>query len=201
VSWEGPGLEAWRPWQPAELARRLTGSRACWSVVGGWSIDLFAGRATRAHHDLELATIPSDLAALRRQLGGVFFAVGGGRVRRLDDDEPTPAGCHQHWLLDEAAGAWRVDVMVEPGDAATWVFRRDERVRAPRGQMTARTSAGIPYLRPHGALLYKAASCSAKDEADFDAVAAHLADEDRRWLEESLELVYPGHPWLARLRG
>src|SRR5437660_1685859 len=49
--------------------------------------------------------------------------------------------------------------MIEPGDAEWWVYRRDDRVRAPRVEMVARTGDGIPYLLPHGALLYKAKSC------------------------------------------
>ena len=197
--WDGPGVDAWRPWTPTELARRLAGSTACWSVVGGWSVDLFVGTVTRPHHDLEIATIQPDLAAIRRCLGGACFAVGGGSVRRLADDEPSPPGCHQHWLLDEEAGAWRVDVMVEPGDAGRWVFRRDERVSAPRHEMTGRTTNGIPFLKPHGALLYKAKAPAAKDEADFQTVVPRMDEADRQWLHTTLQLVDPGHPWLSRL--
>ncbi len=198
--WEDPRLDAWQPWTPAEIARRLATAAAGWCVAGGWSIDLFAGRTTRTHHDLEIATTRSDFDTIRRHLGGPFFAVADGKVRRLAEGESTPPGRFQHWLLDEAAGAWRVDVMVEPGDAETWVFRRDERVRARREAMTGRTADGIPYFMPHGCLLYKAKSCSAKDEADFDTAAPLMDQADRLWLVEKLELVHPAHPWLARLR-
>jgi hypothetical protein len=169
--------------------------------VGGWSIDLLLGRMTRPHHDLEIATIRQDVAVIRGQLAGlVFHTVGEGTVRRLADDEPGPSDRYQHWALDEEAGAWRVDVMVEPGDSELWVFRRDERIAAPRENMVATTSGGIPYLKPHGSLLYKAKYHSPKDEADFTAVVELMDTADRRWLRAGLELVHPGHPWLDRLR-
>jgi hypothetical protein len=169
-------------------------------VVGGWSIDLFVGRITRPHHDLEVATIRPDLAPIRQRLAGlVFHAVGDGSVRRLADDEPSPSERYQHWVLDEQAEAWRLDVMVEPGDSELWVFRRDGRVTAPRARMVTTTSDGIPFLKPHGSLLYKAKHQLAKDDADL-AVAVDLMEiGERSWLRAALELVYPGHPWLDRL--
>jgi hypothetical protein len=141
--------------------------------------------------------------AVRQQLSGpglALFAARDGHVRRLADDEPSPPGCHQHWLLDESAGVWRADVMVEAGDASLWVYRRDARVSEARERMIGRTPTGIPYLKPHGALLYKAKSTRPKDDADFQMVVARMSSPDREWLRAALELVYPDHPWLGRLR-
>jgi len=59
---------------------------------------------------------------------------------------------------------------------------------------------GIPYGRPEIVLLFKAKhSDRDRDQADFEAVAPRLEPERRRWLAEELELVHPGHPWLADL--
>jgi len=33
----------------------------------------------------------------------------------------------------------------------------------------------------------------------IEAVVPRLEPERRRWLAEALELVHPGHPWLAEL--
>jgi hypothetical protein len=38
-----------------------------------------------------------------------------------------------------------------------------------------------------------------KDEGDFAAVLPHLGQERRQWLSEALELIHPGHHWLAEL--
>lgn len=198
--WDGPGVQAWHPWSPNEVASRLGGVALDWCVVGGQSIDLFLGEQTRVHLDLEIAIQRADLPAVREQLSDVVFhTVVDGSVRRLALDEPGPLDRHQHWGLDERAGAWRIDVMVEPGDSGTWIYRRVERVRAPRDEMVGRTADGIPYLRPHGALLYKAASPSSKDEADLQAVIGRLDPDAKAWLAASLDRLHPDHPWRARL--
>jgi len=198
--WDGPGIEAWRAWAPSEVTRRLAGAPVVWCVVGGWAIDLFLGHQTREHDDLEIATVHSDLPLVRRQFAGlVFHSVGDGMVHRLDDDEVGPPEHHQHWVLDETAGFWRVDVMVEPGDTDRWVFRRNHGVSAPRSEMIGTTAEGIPYLKPHGVLLYKAKAQRDKDHADFDAVLDAITATERRWLRDALSTLHPGHTWLSGL--
>jgi hypothetical protein len=196
--WEGPGLDAWHAWTPGEVAERLAGVDVPWCVVGGWAIDLFVGHETRPHADLEIAVLRPDLPRIRRALAGYrFHAVGEGEVRALADGEEPPAGRHQNWVLDPDVHAWRVDVMLEPGDATTWVFRRDPTVRAPRADMMGHTAEGIPFLRPHGALLYKAKAVRPKDEHDLATCLPRLPAPERAWLAAALARVHPGHPWLT----
>jgi Aminoglycoside-2''-adenylyltransferase len=155
--WDGPGLDAWQPWTPAEAAHALADVEVPWCVVGGWAIDLFVGRTTRPHSDLEIAVLRADFARVRRALPAYrFHVVGEGEVRALPDGENPPADRHQNWALDPAAQAWRMDVMLEPGDAEVWMFRRDPAIRAARSAMVDRTADGIPFLRPQGTLLFKA---------------------------------------------
>lgn len=199
VHWDGPGLEAWQPWTPVEAAHRLADVAVNWYVVGGCAIDLFLGASTRVHDDLEIAILRADFDAVRDHLHGfVLHAVGDGEVRRLQAGASPPADKHQNWVLDPVANAWRMDVMLEPGDAQTWVFRRDERVRAPRSQMM-RVRAGIPYLAPEAVLLFKAKYVREKDEADFGACLPRLEGDARTWLVNALSRVHPGHAWIARL--
>jgi len=201
MRWDGPPLEAWAAWRPSEVARRLAGVKASWCVVGGWAIDLFLGRETRAHEDLEIAVPRAEFAAIRARLTGfALHAVGDGEVRALGPDEPPPPDRHQNWVLDPRANAWRVDVMLEPGDADTWVYRRDESIRAPRAAMVGATPDGVPYLAPQAALLFKAkAATRAKDEADFEAVLPELDSAARAWLRDALAQTQPEHPWARRL--
>lgn len=200
VTWEGPGVEAWQPWTPRDVAARLDGLAVTWCVVGGWAVDLFLGEETRPHEDLEIATQRAHLSTIRRRLAGfVFHAVGDGSVQRLGPDEQGPADCHQHWVLDERAGEWRVDVMVEPGDEEWWVYRRDESIRMPRAEMVATTADGVPYLLPHGLLLYKAKNDRDKDWADFAQVAPRMDAASRAWLATAIDQQHPGHPWVRLL--
>ena len=198
--WDGPGFDAWRgAWTPQEAGQALAGLQAPWCVVGGWAIDLFLGRQTRPHGDLEIAIVREDLPAVRAHLGKYrFHAVGDGEVRALAAGEAPPPDKHQTWVLDAPVQLWRIDVMCEPGDHATWVFRRDERITAPREQMIA-VRDGIAYLRPEGAILFKAKAQRPKDEADFLACLPHMSPEARAWLRHALELAHPSHAWTERL--
>ena len=45
-----------------------------WFVSGGWAVDLFVGRLTREHHDVEIGAFHSDQDALRRHLARWNFS-------------------------------------------------------------------------------------------------------------------------------
>ena len=195
-----PSIEAWAPWTPQEVTRRLSLVRAPWSIVGGWALDLWRGAPTRPHHDIEIAVPRGSFPAVRTALetDTVVYAAGGGTLRRLAPADPFPRDKHQCWVRD--GRVWRLDAMLEPGDAARWVFRRDERLEAPRDRLVRRTAGGIPYLAPEAILLFKAKGTRDKDEADFAAAAPDLDAEARAWLIGALERTAPGHPWIARLK-
>ena len=198
--WEGPPLEAWDAWRPEAAAERLAGLAAPWCVVGGWAIDLWLGEETRAHGDLEIAVVEADFPAVRRALAGYrLFLPMDGSVRALADNAAPPADCHQTWVMEEAAQAWRLDVFREPGDARTWVYRRDPSLTRPRAEMEGRTTGGIRFLRPEGVLFYKAKATRPKDEADFTVAAPRMDGGARAWLRAALERFHPGHAWIARL--
>lgn len=144
----------------------------------------------------EIRALIANLTAETDRVCATIEQLDHGQVQ---GDASRLPGWHQAWMLDETIDGWRLDVMVEPGDSNTWVYRRDGRITARRDEMIGRTSSGIPYLRPHGALLYKAARPRPKDEADFAIAAPHLRAAERRWLTEALAMAYPGHPWIRRL--
>lgn len=197
---DGPGLEAWEAWSPAEAAARLDGSGVGWWVVAGWAIELFLGEQIRPHGDLEIAIQAADFPRLRSHLEDVeFFAVGSGEIIALASGEEIDPEFHQRWILEPGPQKWRMDVMLQPGDGDTWVFRRDESITAPRSEMVGMTSDGIPFERPQGVLLYKAKAARPKDEADFAACVAVMDAESRRWLADALTRAHPGHPWIERL--
>ena len=178
----------------------LEGVDVHWCVVGGWAIDLWLGTVTRPHDDLEIAIPHASFAAMRAHLRGfALFSVGDGEVLRLADEAEQPADKHQAWVLDVAAGRWRMDVMQEPGDLATWAFRRDPSITLPRRDAILHRD-GIPFLAPQCALLFKAKYMRPKDVADFERCAPTLDGDQRDWLRDAVARAHPGHAWIALLR-
>ena len=182
----------------AAVTEALHGLDVPWCIAGGWAIDLFLGRRTREHGDLDLAIFRDGQARLRGHLAGWSFRVarhgvlvewGEGEWLAAPYHEihaRSPAGLAAEFLLNERAGD-------------EWVFRRDPAVRCPAAEWIERSPGGLPVLSPAIVLLYKAKAPRASDLLDFHAVRAQLSPERRAWLRAALQRVHPGHPWLRAL--
>jgi hypothetical protein len=207
-------LDAWQPMTPDEVGRRFHGIAAPWCIVGGQAIDLWLGRQTRAHDDIEISILREDLGQFRAALPECeFYAAGSGQVTFLGAEQPT-ADIHQVWCLDRELKNWRLDIMIEPGTRsdggyATWRYRREASIQLARDLMTLTTTAGVPFMRPDCVLLFKAKYMREKDQADFQAVLDRLPDcfewfvspyGELEWLEGRLEELHPTHEWLIKLR-
>ncbi|HEY6746899.1 MAG TPA: hypothetical protein VI357_14405 [Mycobacteriales bacterium] len=186
-------------WSPGEVAERLAGVATPWYVAAGWALDLFRGRQTREHGDIEIGVPAAGFPEIRDRFRGYAFdAAGSGRIWP-DAGPDVLAAVHQTWLRDPATGDYLVDVFREPHDGGTWICRRDEAIRRPYQEIIRRTPGGIPYLAPEFVLLFKAKATRPKDQADFDATVPHLTADGRAALAGLLAQVHPGHRWLAEL--
>lgn len=191
--------KAWNAWHPADLMKRL-GTDIHWYVVGGWALDLWHGRQTREHEDLEFAVLREDIANARSLLAELaFFSVVDGQIDYLPSSVPPAVHVAQLWGADPKQGCWRVDMMPERGTPATWIYKRDPSLAMPRGDMIRKTADGLPFLAPAAILLFKAKHRRNKDEKDFDLALPRLAASERADLRLWLERLHPDHDWIARL--
>jgi hypothetical protein len=191
-------LDEWDAWTPAEAARHLEQLEAPWYVTAGWALDLFLGRQTREHDDLEIGVPSNRFAEAHEALDGFeLVVVGGGKAWPLDP--ATLATHHQTWVREVGGGPWRMDVFREPWDGDVWICRRNAGIRLPASRLISCTSDGIPYAQPEVVLLFKVTSARPKDEADFTMVLPHLNAARRRWVRDALALVDPEHRWLDTL--
>lgn len=133
-----------------------------WWIAGGWALDLFAGRQTRAHADIEVSIFRADEAKLRRQLSGwEFFVADAGALTPLRvDDEPLPAAAHEMWSRVRGHDAWQIEVLIEEREGDRWVYRRHPRIGVhvrDLGRFSTRASRTQPDVQ----LLYKSKSSRA----------------------------------------
>ena len=198
------------PWArrtPTDVAALFDGYPGVWWVAGGWALEAFTGVA-REHEDTDPSVLRRDLPLLRRHLAGrldIWCASSGGLRPLLPDDDPDgpadgvlPEGCGQVWTRASALDPWEYDILLAPGTADEWVYKRDASLRMPMTEALWERD-GVRYLRPEIQLLYKAKGLRPKDQADFDATLPFLDDRRRAWLRDGLERTLPGHPWLAAL--
>jgi hypothetical protein len=109
------------------------------------------------------------------------------------------AGREQLWVRRDASSPWVLDLLLTPTEGNEWLYKRDPSVRLPLDEI-GHSIAGVPYLRPSVALLFKAKANRPKDDADFLALLPLLPQHERQWLAQVLRREKPNHPWLASLR-
>lgn len=198
----------WQPLTLRELREVLRGLEAPWWIAGGWAIDLFLGRQTRPHEDLDVLILRRDQLRVQQHLHG---------WRLYKTKQPTPStlapwpaneflawetGVYDIWAKQTETGGWRFQLMLMEDDTDRWVFRRDPRIGGRVADLGWMTDDGLPVLRPAVQLLYKGRleSRRPKDDADFAAVLPHLAEDARRWLADELRLQFGArHPWIVEL--
>src|ERR1700743_545650 len=85
-----PGIDAWVPWSPREVATQFAALDVPWCVAGGWALDLWHGRMTREHEDIEIAMPRRHFATVRAALAGLeLFVAGNSEVTYLPPSAPA----------------------------------------------------------------------------------------------------------------
>ncbi|HYS71165.1 MAG TPA: hypothetical protein VEM95_01970 [Thermoplasmata archaeon] len=181
-----------------EVARLMRGFPRPWYIAGGWAIDLFLGRETREHDDIDVAILRADQAQLRTHLGAWAFeqVVEGGRLPWAEGEWLGPPLHEVHATSKDAA---TIEFLFNESSSTAWHFRRNPAITQRLDRIGMRTSAGVPFLAPEIVLLFKAKAPAAKDTRDFESVRTALGPQPWQWLRDALEAVHPGHPGLSRL--
>jgi Aminoglycoside-2''-adenylyltransferase len=197
-----PDLGPWDPLSPAavyglfsaaaELGRPLT-----WWLAGGHALDLFVGRPTRSHDDIDVSIFRMDAPLLPSILLGWDLHLAHHGVLTPWDAGPLQPPCNSIWGRPDPAAPWSLQVMLEEGTAGYWVCRRHPDLVVPMGQAVRISPVGLPYVAPQIQLLMKAKGTRPKDDADFALVFPLLNADDAAWLIAALRRHYPGHHWLA----
>lgn len=181
-----------------EAAARMEGFGAPWCVGGGWAADLFLGRQTRPHADVDLVLLRGGERRLHAHFPGwTFQFASAGALYDWPPGQPIHPPVHEiHARSPDGA---RLEFLLNDHDAEEWIFRRDPAVRCPLREAIVRSAAGVPILCPAIVLLYKSKSPRDADEHDFRHLLPALPAVQSRWLREALQAVHPGHPWTSRL--
>lgn len=192
-----------RPVSHAEvlsMVARMRSFPAQWWIAGGWAIDLFLGRVTRSHGDLEIGVWRDDQSTLR----SIF------PERKWDKavdhawipwtiDERLELPLFQLKALDESTGEEVEFFLNDRDERDNLICRRDERIRVPIHEAIVTARGDIPVISPAMQLLYKAKYVRDKDQRDFDLILPLLTVDQRTWLRSSIEMIHANHAWLTRL--
>lgn len=172
-----------------------------WFVCGGWALDLFLGRVTRAHKDVDVAVARDDQLVVREYLlgrGWTLEKAVDGELIPWPDGERLELPAHAVWCRNGGHDPDFFEVLLNEIDGGGFRFRRDQSVTLARGRMSFRARSGLPVLAPEIVLLYKS-NCPEEHDADFRSTAPSLPEESRGWLKDALERLPARHPWAESL--
>jgi GrpB-like predicted nucleotidyltransferase (UPF0157 family) len=200
------------------IAQELDGCGFPWYIASGWALDLFLGRVTRVHHDVDVVVDRADQLRLRDHLaprGWMFVTPLHGKLEPWPNHMRLELPRHQahahrdgefiDFLLTEflPAGASPAGMAGTGTQHGVWRYRRNPNIVRSTAQALLQTEQGLRYLAPEAVLLFKAKATGAyarsKDQIDFEQVYPHLSSEARAWLRWALIATEPGHPWIELL--
>lgn len=192
------------PWDAVDLggaAELMNGFGAPWWIAGGYAIEAFTGEP-RIHEDCDIAIFARDVDRLRLYLEDRFhtWSVGSGALRPLDSRFPElPEWAGQVWIREHALAPWKADIVITPDVDGRWQSRRDEGHVADLDDVTWLDGAGLRFLNPEIAMLFKARLDRSKDRVDLDRTWPKLSVRQQGWLRDAVGRLYPKHPWRERL--
>src|SRR3954452_20338766 len=108
----------WTPLTVAEVNALFADCGARWWLSGGCAIDHSIGTVSREHHDIDISTLRSGLAALIRRLpvGMQLFAAADGQLLPLDDQPDRVVDSHNIWVHNAELDRFVMQINLESGD-------------------------------------------------------------------------------------
>lgn len=183
----------------------MKGAAFPWFFAGGWAIDLFLGRVTRKHEDIDICVFRKDQVALRQYLKDWSFT----KINKSSSDEPgnketwreeyLHEPTHEIHAFNRTFKPTELEILLNERDDTHWIYRRNPAIRRPLSLAGIRSQSGLPLLAPEIVLLYKSKAPKTVDEEDFNNARVHLRRRSRVWLRRSIDLCYPDHHWLSAL--
>lgn len=192
----------WEPFSPQEVAQVFSGFQSSWCIAGGWGLDLFTGRTSRKHDDIDLVLLRKDQHLVFQLFSGfeIFVVDPPGTLRPWIAEEYLHAPLYNIWIREKAKDPWRIQLMLQDHTEGEWLFRRDHSIRGQIEELIVHSKVGIPVLNPIIQLLYKAKDIRTKDQHDFREILPLLEAEHKQWLHSKITQVYgTQHIWLDAL--
>jgi hypothetical protein len=185
---------------PVQISAIMRDFKPSWFIAGGWAIDLFLGKETRAHQDIEIAIFRKDQTALHDYFDGwLLQKIVNGKQVVWDRGERLILPTHEISCFNETVQPPQIEILLNESTETEWLYRRNQKIRRSLFKIQLESSSGVKFLCPEVVLLYKSKNPRAKDKQDFQAVVKHLDAEQREWLKDAIQMCDREHLWLRSL--
>lgn len=124
----------WNPFTLAELEDVLE-DNSNWFLDGGHSLDVFLGRKTRDHADIDIGVFSTDTKQLLSQLTqqGFNVLIANRNLTPYSESELQCAD-YNYWIADSTG--YRLQILVYNLENDRVLFRRNKRISWPKADFT-----------------------------------------------------------------
>ncbi|MGZ3805842.1 MAG: GNAT family N-acetyltransferase [Pseudobdellovibrionaceae bacterium] len=205
-SFESSLSEPWAPISVEEIKSLFSSVNKPYWISGGWALDLYLGRQTRYHEDLDIAISRTDQLQFQEALRGWDLRAsdppGSGKFRPWLPGEALNPPIHNIWCRKNSRGPWNLEVMLCTFENEEWIYRRNPRIRGPISSFGWQQEDGTRIIAPEIQLLYKSRNPRGKDTLDFEMCIHVFSKEKIQWLYDAI-LSDSGskHSWIEKLKG
>jgi len=192
----------WEPTSVQEIAEIFSDFVIPWWIAGGWALDLFLGKQTRDHLDIDVLILRKDQLYVQKKLQNwILFRTQSPGLDFWKKDEYLDFPVNSIWVKDKIDSPFRFEIMLMDSEKDEWIYRRDKQIRGKIRELGLKTKDGIPYLKPEIQLLYKGGrEYREKDFVDFLKVKPYLNKSQKDWLANALKRQFPdGHRWVEKI--
>jgi hypothetical protein len=182
----------------------LSGFRKPWFIAGGWALDLYLNKKTRAHKDIDIVILRRDQHFLQEYMKGwtvkkVIPESDGGYMEDWIEGELLEHPVHEIHAYRVSKKPSNLEFLLEETSGEEWRFRRNPAIEMPISKISMISNNGIPFLIPEIVLLYKSTDKNSHDQGFVDKVLEMLNTAARDWLRSAIEKCHPEHPWLTNI--
>lgn len=194
----------WKPLSITEIKNVFSAIPIQWWIAGGWAIDIYLQKITRAHDDIDSVILRTDHLILHQYLNSeweLFIAYKGQLVPWNKNEQLNPH-FDDIWVKKKGESTWAFQVMLLDTEGMDWIYKRKNTIRKSIKDIGLKSLSGIPFLKPEIQLLYKGGSSviREKDVYDLKNILPNLNANKRLWLKESLNIQNPnGHKWIEMI--
>jgi len=184
------------------IVRLMQDYNRTWAICGGWALDLFLGRVTRPHEDVDVMIPRRDQLHIQAYLydrGWSLKVAAGGNLTPWQNGDFLQLPLHCIWCHNEDYQPGFVELLLNEMDGEHFRFRRDTSIAIPADQALLQTEQGIPILAPEIVLLYNSKYDKTENDPEVHVIVGALAPEKKAWLRDMLVKLYGHHKWVQYL--
>jgi hypothetical protein len=184
-----------------EISELLKIAKKPFWLAGGYSIDAYLGKKTRAHEDLDFTIKRADQLVFQEVLKEWDLQAadppGSGALTHWKYKHYYDLPIHNIWCRKNMSSPWELELLFSEFENDEWVYRRNRSIRGKIENFGWKLNSNLMVLAPEIQLLYKSRSKRPKDLQDlenclrvFDSIQKNLL---RKWIitDSGVE-----HPWV-----